>query len=413
MDELARQLDTLRDAVEPRWDEERNARLYAGVGQLRRRRQRQRIVGGAALLACLAAFVLAGSAALDRGVEPRVDGVIAVAPTGSAPASPGALAPNRDEAAPGTQPVRVAAGSALWLSDGSLVQVAPGAGVLEVVSDSTARVKLRLGAGAAHFQVVPNLARSFVVDAGSVQVAVVGTVFDVEHVGELVRVAVSEGKVRVNAANGEAFVAAGQSRWFDAHGLAAEEPNAREAPQAPSANGEPSAPQVQRDAKRHGSRRAVVSGALSWRSLSQNGDYDAAYRSIEQGADVGNDPAELMDAADAARLSGHPLVAATYLRRVLSQHRGSPVAPLAAFTLGRVLLERLGQPSEAAESFASARALAPRGSLAQDALAREVEALSKAGDTHQAYLRARAYVQAYPDGRRLRAVQLYGGLERE
>jgi transmembrane sensor len=118
----------------------------------------------------------------------------------------------------------------------------------------------------------------------------------------------------------------------------------------------------------------------------------------------------LLDAADAARLSGHPQVAITYLRKVLDQHRESPVAPLAAFTLGRVLLERLGQPSEAADAFATARQLAPTGSLAQDALAREVEAWSKAGRPDDAYRCAREYVDTYPKGRRLRAVQLYGGL---
>jgi hypothetical protein len=48
--------------------------------------------------------------------------------------------------------------------------------------------------------------------------------------------------------------------------------------------------------------------------------------------------------------------------------------------------------------------------MAQDALAREVEALSKGGNAEKAYLRAREYMQAYPNGRRLRAVQLYGGL---
>jgi transmembrane sensor len=101
----------------------------------------------------------------------------------------------------------------------------------------------------------------------------------------------------------------------------------------------------------------------------------------------------------------------SYLRKVVRDHRHSPVAPLAAFTLGRVLLERMGQPSEAADSFALARTLAPYGSLAQDALAREVEALSKAGSAQQAYQRARQYVQSYPQGQRLRAVKLYGGLD--
>jgi transmembrane sensor len=125
---------------------------------------------------------------------------------------------------------------------------------------------------------------------------------------------------------------------------------------------------------------------------------------------VENDPAVLMDAADAARLSGHPGSAVRYLERVVRDHRRSPVAPLAAFTLGRVYLDQLGQPHRAAEAFQLSRDLAPSGSLAQDALAREVEAHSKGGDAHQAWIRAQEYLKRYPNGRRVRAVQLYGGL---
>jgi TolA-binding protein len=125
---------------------------------------------------------------------------------------------------------------------------------------------------------------------------------------------------------------------------------------------------------------------------------------------TGSDAEELMEAADAARLSNQPRAAADYLRRVLRDHTASPVAPLAGFTLGRVLLESLGQPSEAAEAFALARSIAPQGSLAQDALAREVEALSKAGHSREAYSRAQLYAHSYPSGRRLRAVRLLGGL---
>jgi transmembrane sensor len=118
-----------------------------------------------------------------------------------------------------------------------------------------------------------------------------------------------------------------------------------------------------------------------------------------------------MDAADAARLSGHAEHAVEYLAQVVSRHRNSPVAPLAAFTLGRVYLDKLGQPDKAADAFELAQALAPNGSLAQDALAREVEALSKGGSAQKAYLRAQEYLRRYPNGQRRRAVQLYGGLE--
>jgi transmembrane sensor len=249
---------------------------------------------------------------------------------------------------------------------------------------------------------------------------------------------VSEGKVRVETPTGTQFVRGGESAWFDTTGARlgddAEPATARQIP-LPStdpahASAETKAPPVRTDealpesaprsARDHAIKskrlaakedRLIIPPKVSWRSLCQSGDYDAAYRLLESGVDVENDPAALMDAADAARLSNHPEASVGYLRRVLRQHSRSPVAPLAGFTLGRVLLERLGQPSEAAEAFALARSIAPQGSLAQDALAREVEAWSKAGNSHEAYERAQLYVQLYPSGRRLRAVRLYGGLE--
>ncbi|MEO7092617.1 MAG: hypothetical protein ABI175_05150, partial [Polyangiales bacterium] len=90
---------------------------------------------------------------------------------------------------------------------------------------------------------------------------------------------------------------------------------------------------------------------------------------------------------------------------------GDPRAPLAAFTLGRVLLEELGQPGQAAEAFAKARALGGAGPLAEDALAREVEAWWRAGATDKAHERAEEYVKVYPKGLRIRSVRKYGGLE--
>jgi transmembrane sensor len=237
-----------------------------------------------------------------------------------------------------------------------------------------------------------------------------------------VRVAVTRGKVRVRSAGGTMLVSAGESVWFaeqdprapreDSHNSASDNAQhaATSAPTPSAALAQPvpaSKLRANNRAARHASAREE---APPWRSLSQSGDYEAAYQLLAEGTVVEDDSETLLDAADAARLSGHPEAASRYLRSVLVRHRTSPVAPLAAFTLGRVLLERLGQPSEAAAAFATARELSPEGSLAQDALAREVEAWSKAGHPQEAYERARLYVSSYPEGRRLKAVQLYGGL---
>lgn len=96
---------------------------------------------------------------------------------------------------------------------------------------------------------------------------------------------------------------------------------------------------------------------------------------------------------------------------MLDGHASDPRAPLAAFALGRVLLDELGNPREAAEAFARAERLDPGGSLAEDALARQVEALSRAGESDAAHTAAQRYVERFPAGRRLASVRRFGGVE--
>jgi hypothetical protein len=74
-----------------------------------------------------------------------------------------------------------------------------------------------------------------------------------------------------------------------------------------------------------------------------------------------------------------------------------------------VLLDELGRPREAADAFARARAAG--GPLAEDALAREVEATSRAGDTTRSRELAHTYQHLYPSGRRAKAVSRFGGLD--
>jgi transmembrane sensor len=387
MDELAEELASLREDVVPAWSEARSERLYAALGQLRRRRRAQKVAAGTLIVlgACVLGYVqlvpargrslagvrTQGSGELPDAIAARLDAPLMAADAKTVVA-----------AGP-----RLRAHQHMQLADGSRVHVVSSDGELSVERNERDQIGLRLAAGIARFDVVPSTRRQFIVAAGSVEVGVVGTVFEVERADGRVRVSVSEGKVRVRVGAGVALVQAGQSTWFD----------------------EPGVPKARALRSRRGSIRDETPRA-AWRSLGQSGDYEGAYQLLAQGTAVEDDSEALMDAADAARLSGHSDAAVAYLRKVLGDHRAAPVAPLAAFTLGRVLLERLGQPSEAADAFAMARTLAPQGSLAQDALAREVEALSKAGHPQEAYQRAQQYVESYPEGRRLRAVQLYGGL---
>jgi transmembrane sensor len=160
-------------------------------------------------------------------------------------------------------------------------------------------------------------------------------------------------------------------------------------------------------------RNPALAPSGAWRRWAHDGDYDSAFKSLEAAGPtaVKDDTGDLLLASDVARLSGHAARAVDPLRRVLRDHATDPRAPLAAFTLGRVLLDELGRPDEAAGAFSQARRLAPGGPLEEDALAREVEALSRAGETDRAREAAAVYVERYPSGRRLRSVRRFGGID--
>jgi transmembrane sensor len=148
-----------------------------------------------------------------------------------------------------------------------------------------------------------------------------------------------------------------------------------------------------------------------WRSLARNQDFARAYDALRSGPpDVRDEPQDLLLASDVARLSKHPEEALAPLRKILRDHRKDSRAPVAAFTLGRVLLQDLKRPGEAADAFADARALDPNGTLAEDALAREVESAALTGDAARARTRAEEYVTRYPNGARVGSVKRHGGI---
>ena len=414
MDELAQRMATMREGVAPPWSDERGERVFLGVGRRARQQRARRRVVSAAIVAAVGviSFPYARAALVPSTTPAQIAGAAPTQRDSASRASVSSAAePPLVRAIRGK---RLTTGERAVLPDGSHTQVFASGGELYLDGDRPDDIQLRLETGAARFEVVPNLKRRFAVAAGAVQVLVVGTAFDVERSGDRVRVAVSHGKVRVRSTAGEAFVQAGESRWFDQAGAPAAEA-------AVAANRSRAATPAGAKARAlHASRSAQEESAvpsareelprLDWRTLNDSGDYVRAYELLVQGAHVDDDAEALMDAADAARLSNHPEAAAKYLGRVLANHRASAATPLAAFTLGRVLLERLARPSEAAEAFAVARELAPQGSLAQDALAREVEAWSKAGRSEEAYRRAHQFLQLYPQSRRAPAVKQYGGL---
>jgi transmembrane sensor len=158
-------------------------------------------------------------------------------------------------------------------------------------------------------------------------------------------------------------------------------------------------------------KRAAAASGSSWRETAEAGDFEHAYELLQHTPVPPSDSVEeLLLAADTARISGHASSALPFLKRVISEHASDSRAPLAAFTLGGILMQQLARPHEAEAAYARARELSPSSALAEDALARQIEAASRAGDAARAAALASEYLEHYPTGRRVHAVRRFGNL---
>jgi transmembrane sensor len=298
-------------------------------------------------------------------------------------------------------------------ADGSTAVPASQGAQVQIDEQTATRVALRLR-GAARFDVVADRARSFEVRAGDVLVRVLGTAFSIDGRGPRTRVAVERGRVEVSWPGGRAILHPGEARSFPGEDERANDRAQRAAlddertadgagaaprvPATPDAIDSATAPAEDDDARRAG----------GWRAAARRGDYERAYAQLAAAREGQRaQPADLMLAADVARLSGHPQAAIAPLRALCQRFPGDKRAPVAAFTLGRVLLDELDRAEQAAQAFARARELWPAGPLAEDALAREAEAWSRAGNTRRARATAQRYEQRFPDGRHRASVRRF------
>ncbi len=364
MRDLVAEIEAAARSVDPGWEDDRAERARAGFQRRRRRRARTRAAGAALSLALgLAGAGWLGVRAIAPSQAPPVAGVVA-------PAS----APPRPRAAPPSERVHT-------LQDGSRAVALEAGSALTVEEDSRARAAIRLSRGSARFEVTRGPRRPFRVEAGRVAVTALGTVFGVGVRGARCAVWVREGAVQVEWPGGARTLAAGEEGLFPPEEAGASLP-------APAPPPRPRPP-----------RRGERAGAPGWVALARDGRHAESYALLVRTPPQAAWTAEqLLFAADAARLSGHPREAVPYLERLLREHRGDPRAATAAHSLGRLRLHVLGDPAGAAARFAEARALAPRSALAEDALAREVEAWARAGARDQARARAEEYLRLHPQG---------------
>jgi len=152
--------------------------------------------------------------------------------------------------------------------------------------------------------------------------------------------------------------------------------------------------------------------AGDWRALAGHDAAAGAYRLLHDKSKTAglNSIDDLLLAADVARRSGHAGDSVAHLQRALALNESDARLAVVAFTLGRVLLADLHDPAGAADAFARARAASPQGPLAEDALAREIEARYRCGDQARAHALAEAYLEMWPAGSRIRAVRHFGDL---
>jgi len=406
-DKLPRPLkQVLRDTtpdeatIERMWSEVRRAPV-----------RRRRVAWGLAMTSAAAAAAVVAVVLLGRGARPlALDGG-------------GALSAVEQPAG--------AAAREVALDDGSRLVVAAGARI-EPLENSPGRFDVALRRGRVDFRVAAPERRRWVVEAGRVTIEVFARQFSVYREEGAVEVSVLDGAVvvRGDEVPGQAQrLSAGESLRVPGIPAAPATPEAKPATEPPAiaaATEEAHEPVVEAPAPERKSRRArttpvaetavakeegaaepTTAGEPSWRALAEQQRYGEAWE--RAGATDGVRAAaasqrasadELLALADLARLSGHPAEAAPLLERVVEAHPRDARAAIAAFTLGRIAFDDLHQPARAATAFARALDAGglPRG-LEEDAFARLVEALLRAGDRAAAEAAAQRYRAQFPEGR--------------
>jgi transmembrane sensor len=282
-------------------------------------------------------------------------------------------------AGPSEKAVRVA------LPEGSSVELAPNTQArLTTVQPKAVRIDVETGSvdiEATHVE-----GRTFVVGAGRCEVRVTGTRFRVERIpGERVSVRVAEGVVEVTSAGDKPRRLGTGEQWSAPDGPASSTPPPPD--EAPSIEPVASSLHVASVSAPATPAPTVASAAPT------DAKRDAAGESFEE--------------AQRARREGRSLDAARAFDKVRRTYRRDPHAALAAFELGRLRLDVLDDPTGAEEALSDAIVLGPQSPLREDAEARRVEALSRAGDRAGCTAARAAYLAHWPGGTYRRTVELY------
>lgn len=288
-------------------------------------------------------------------------------------------------------------------SEGSRVTVEPQARV-RLAKLQPSSVHLSIEAGSVDSDITHGSGISWTFLAGPYQVAVLGTRLSIEWnpEGQLLAVEVAEGRVRVIGAQlgADGIAVAGGQRLEASSDSVSLSPTPSSEVVAGASPDELEPEQTEEpEARSETSSRPRTS---SWRQLAEEGRYAEAVEAAE-GEGFGQlvqelPPYELLELADAARLSGNVRRARQSLLWLRVRFAGQRPAHVAAFRLGRLANDHAGNYSEAARWFETVISEAPQGPQSADARGRLMDALTRQGRHGKARQVAREYLDRHPGG---------------
>ncbi len=265
-----------------------------------------------------------------------------------------------------------------------------------VVTVAEPRVEVRLEEGGAHFVVEAGPNREWIASAGPFRMYVNGADF---------RLGWSPAKgsfeLQFNSGNAELLSACGQAprrlrEKTDIQLVCIPKLTSKPIPVP-----DPSAKKAEPALNTHGQAgQASTVDGLSWKELAAKGSYEDAFartQSVPFAVQCKTWSADdLTQAADLAVLAKEPL-SAEHLLGCVREHFGrTDAGPNAAFRLGKLLTE--SRPSDAAKWFGTYEKERPNGDLVAEALGRQMDASSRAGDAPSARHVAEKYLERFATG---------------
>lgn len=284
-------------------------------------------------------------------------------------------------------------------SDESTVRLEARTSVNLIVNES-GRVVVNLERGRVHAEVIHHDDTDYRFHAGSYEVVVTGTQFDLAYdpASNHGRLEMREGSVNVQGPNQPLTRVIG-GHQLELPGPARVEPAV--AAEAVTPENFTSSPPPSVGVTRPTSPKERAPSALSYRALAKQARFAEIVSDAEsRGLDMtlrSKPPEELSELAHAARYVGKQDLAARVLVRVAEAHPTSSAAKNAHFFLGRIA-ESTGELQKAAREYDIYVKTRPGGSYVAEALGRRMAIAERSRDLPLATSLARQYLSRFPSG---------------